>query len=311
MQEHVHNCLKCIAFQPSSGKIEGELHNIPKDVVPFSTIHADHDGPIDKSRQYKYILVVTDGFTKFTRLYPCKTTNTKETVKHLSEFFQSYSRPKRIITDRGPCFTSSEFEEFVKANEVTHIKVATGSPQANGQAERVNRVMIPALAKITDDTTGLHWYKALEKVEFALNNTVHKSTGECPSVLLFGLPQKSGDAFKEMVSCEEPSRDLPAVRESAAKAIAKSQAYNKAYVDKKRRSPHVYSEGDLVEVRNFDSTPGGPKKLIPQFKGPYEVKPVLRNDRYALADVEGFQLTQRPYVGVWEARNMRPWRKDE
>lgn len=60
-------------------------------------------------------------------------------------------------------------------------------------------------------------------------------------------------------------------------------------------------------VKNYDATPGVPKKLIPRFKGPYEVKKVLRNDRYVLEDVENFQLTQKPYSGTWESCNMRPW----
>ena len=60
-------------------------------------------------------------------------------------------------------------------------------------------------------------------------------------------------------------------------------------------------------IRNFDSTPGVSKKLIPQFKGPYKIIERLENDRYVLGDIEGFQISQRPYVGMWEAANMRPW----
>lgn len=60
-------------------------------------------------------------------------------------------------------------------------------------------------------------------------------------------------------------------------------------------------------VKNFDSTPGVSQKLIPRFKGPYQVERVLRNNRYVLKDVEGFQLTQTPYRGTWEAANMRQW----
>ena len=61
-------------------------------------------------------------------------------------------------------------------------------------------------------------------------------------------------------------------------------------------------------VANFDSTPGAPKKLRPVSKGPYEVIKVLRNDRCVIKDVENFQVTQKPYMGTWEASNMRPWR---
>lgn len=62
----------------------------------------------------------------------------------------------------------------------------------------------------------------------------------------------------------------------------------------------------LVLVRNFDSTPGVSKKLIPKFKGPYKITKCLKNNRYVIADGEDFQNAQKPYVGVWEARNIKP-----
>lgn len=51
-------------------------------------------------------------------------------------------------------------------------------------------------------------------------------------------------------------------------------------------------------LRNFDTTIGASKKLIPQFKGPYIVKKVFSNDRYLITDIEEFQNTQKKYQGV-------------
>jgi len=62
-------------------------------------------------------------------------------------------------------------------------------------------------------------------------------------------------------------------------------------------------------IRNFDVTPGVNKKLIPKFKGPYAVKRVLDNDRYVVADIEGNQITQRPFEGVVGPDQMRKWIK--
>lgn len=46
-------------------------------------------------------------------------------------------------------------------------------------------------------------------------------------------------------------------------------------------------------VRNFESTAGVSKKLIPTFKGPYEICKKLQNDRYVVNDIEGYQITQK------------------
>lgn len=197
--------------------------------------------------------------------------------------FANYSRLHTITSDRGTSFTSSEFEEFLKENNVRYVLIATGSLKANGQVERINRVLSPLLAKIVDNSSGKYWYKMLIEAEHVLNNTANKSTGDTPSRLLFGINQRGSniDGVKEHLEEKNASsnRNLETVREKVEKNILKSQEYNQHYFDKSRKKPHQYKKGDYVGIQNFDSTPGAPKKLIPEFKGPYEIAKVLRNDR--------------------------------
>lgn len=308
--EHIRNCCKCIAFTPSSGKVEGLVHSIPKGDKPFYTLHIDHIGILDaRVTSKKHILVVVDAFTKFTKLYPTKSTTSAEAIAYLKQYFISYSKPKVLISDRGTCFTSKEFTDFLSDFEVQHVKVATGSPQANGQVERVNRTLAPMIGKLCDNDIGNHWPKVVTDVEYALNNSVHKSTGETPSQLLFGIDQrgKINDNVKDFVNNND--RNLESIRHKAKEQIERTQQYNKSYTDKKRKRAHEYQVGDYIMIRNFDPTPGISPKLTPSFKGPYEVKKILRNDRYVIADIDGFQKTQRKYQGVWEPANMRPWRR--
>lgn len=141
---------------------------------------------------------------------------------------------------------------------------------------------------------------------------MHKTTGETPSKLLFGMNQRSiaVDAIAEYLErskIDNEHRDLEQLRTKAKKNIEESQERYKIYFDKKRKEPHKYKIGDYVMVRNFETTPGISKKLIPRFKGPYKVVKELRNDRYVLQDAENFQVIQRPYIGTWEACNMRLW----
>lgn len=58
---------------------------------------------------------------------------------------------------------------------------------ANGQAERVNRTIIPKIAKLS--STLSQWDKTLSEVEYAINNTVNCSTNEIPTMLLYGIKQ--------------------------------------------------------------------------------------------------------------------------
>lgn len=312
IKEHIANCLKCVAYSPPSGKVEGKLHAIPKGNIPLDILHIDHLGPIDKECMVKkYVFLVVDAFSKFVRLYATKTTASKETIKALQDYFVSYSKPRIIISDRGSCFTSQEFKNFMDEQSVKHILIATGSPQSNGQVERVNRVLIPLLSKLVDKSEGQQWYKILHEAEYALNNSVSKATGETPCRLLLGIDQrgKHSDEIKEYLQANvnENKVDLKQIREKSAEKIVAFQKYNKSYFDKKHKCAIQYKEGDYVMLRNFDVTVGASKKLIPRYKGPYMIVKPLRNDRYLVSDVPGFQNTQRKYQGVWEPKNMKPW----
>jgi len=60
-------------------------------------------------------------------------------------------------------------------------------------------------------------------------------------------------------------------------------------------------------VKNFDSTGGVARKLIPKHKGPYVIAKVLKNDRFLIKDVEGFKLPRNPYQGVWSSQYIKHW----
>jgi len=85
-----------------------------------------------------------------------------------------------------------------------------------------------------------------------------------------------------------------------------AQAYNKTYFDKAKKKAKKYAKEYYVMVKNFDSTAGGARKLIPKNKSPFIIAMVLRNDRFLLKDVEGFQVFQAS-KGVLSAQYIRPW----
>lgn len=187
---HIRNYLKCKAYSDKHGKQEGLLNNIPKSSDPFDVIHIDHYGPVDNGKQLRHVLVVIDVGAKYVMLYPTKTTRTKEVVAHMKDYFRSYSRPRCVVSDRGTAFTSAEFRLFLMERGIRHVKIVTGSSQANGQVERFNRSIGPMLAKLVRPYDGVYWDYVLDSVEYALNNTVNRSVGECPRVLFFGQGQR-------------------------------------------------------------------------------------------------------------------------
>jgi len=81
---YIDNCLKCDEFSKPSGRKKGFLFSIPKGDKLFVTLHVDHLGRLEKtSYKNKFIFVVIDAFSKFVRLYPCRSTKSDEVIKHL------------------------------------------------------------------------------------------------------------------------------------------------------------------------------------------------------------------------------------
>ncbi|CAK9799721.1 hypothetical protein ANTQUA_LOCUS2205 [Anthophora quadrimaculata] len=89
--------------------------------------------------------------------------------------------------------------------------------------------------------------------------------------------------------------------------IGKTQPGNETRYNSKRKESTVYKEGDYVMIGNTDTTAGVNKKLIPKFRGPYQIKKVLERDRYIVGDIDGFQVTQRPYNSIVALDNMKPY----
>lgn len=306
VSEHVANCLKCIAYNNKSGRQEGNLHPIPKGNLPFVTIHVDHYGPLSQTRKKnKYVFEIIDAFSKFVTLFAVKSVKTSEVLSCLKTYFRYYSTPLRIISDRGSAFKSADFEAFMDEYNIQHVKVAPFTPEANGQIERINRDLTPMLSKLTK--LGGNWDEILPEVEFAMNNTYCRAISDSPARLLFGVNQRDKNDVMRYYLHTESERNLNQLRTDASASIEKTQEYNRTYYNDKHKLPVKYEVGDFVMIKNVDVTPGIQKKLLPKFKGPYEVKKRLDNDRYLVGDIEGFQISQIPYESVCSPKNMKRW----
>lgn len=313
VEKFIRNCLYCLTYNMAPHANNRTLHHIPKRPIPFDTIHIDHFGPLPAIiSKRKHILVVTDSFTKFVKLYACNSTSTKEVCASLDKYIEYFSRPRRIISDKGTCFSSHDFVEYVLGNNIEHIMNASSSPQANGQVERVNRVLKSILAKISEPLQHSDWHKLLIRVEYAINNSVHSVTKQTPSKLLFGVDQRGReiDALSEYLDdlhYSDSDHNLDTLRQDADLRISGYQNRSSENYSVKHK-PHIeFSVDDYVMIRNVDTTIGTNKKFIPKYKGPYRIHRVLPNDRYVIRDIEGCQLTQLPYDGVVESSRIRKW----
>lgn len=112
------------------------LNPITPGARPFETINKDHLGPLPTSSKGNvYVLVLVDNITKFVRLYPSKTIQSRTVVGQLRTFALTYAMHKKIITDRGTAFQSEHFQQYCEINGIQHYTVSVRHPRANDQVE--------------------------------------------------------------------------------------------------------------------------------------------------------------------------------
>ncbi|POM58561.1 Pol protein [Phytophthora palmivora] len=88
----------------------------------------------------------------------------------LDSVFRYHGLPEAIVSDRDPRFTGTFWDTLFQLLGTKLTMSTADHPQANGQMERVNRVLKDTLRSIG--------------VEFALNNAVHASTELTPFYLI-------------------------------------------------------------------------------------------------------------------------------
>lgn len=187
LRKHIRACVHCALTKTKTGRQGGEVHPIPPGERPFAHIHVDHTGPfVTSRRKNKYVFVVVDNLTKFVFLQAMKDTKVGSVVRVLEKLVQDFGAPRRIVSDRGTCFTSKKFEDWCMEHGIRHTLNSPWHPQANGQVERVNATLIAVLQASLEDDEGRDWHSQLPKAQRNLNEAPSATTGKSPFELVYG-----------------------------------------------------------------------------------------------------------------------------
>ncbi|CAF1301583.1 unnamed protein product [Adineta ricciae] len=183
--KYVQTCLTCQQYKyDNSPKTHPmQLHTV---LQPWHTIGIDIMGPFPPTfRQKRFLLVVVDYFTRWVELFALRqTTATHIANIIIDEIICRYGAPIFILSDNGPQFISSLFNEVCKGLGITRKFTANYHPQTN-MTERVNRNLKTLIAMYTQNSPGL-WDKQLQKFAFAIRTSINESTGDTPAFLNFG-----------------------------------------------------------------------------------------------------------------------------
>ena len=105
--------------------------------------------------------MIVDRYSSFVRAFSLGSTRTKNVIRALEEFIETYYGPPLLsTTDRGPPFSCSNnaIREWAANAGINHKLSSTYSPQSNGEAERAVKRIKAAI---------LHWDGTQPGITFA------------------------------------------------------------------------------------------------------------------------------------------------
>lgn len=317
IKRQIECCVKCILAEKKRGKTDGLLNPIAKGEVPFDTYHVDHLGPMDVTeKQYKYLYVVVDAFSKYVWIYPTKTTNAQEAIQRLRQQSELFGNPRRIVSDKGAAFTSHDFKEYCAEKNIEHVEVTTGVPRGNGQVERVNQVILAMLTKLSvHDKT--KWYKHVANIQRWINASFHQTTGVSSFEAMFGVQMRhEGDLrlseLLEEIKVAQFDDQRNEIRAKARDSIEKAQEEQRRSYNLRAKQAPNYREGDVVAIKRTQF--GSGKKYATEFLGPYKVTKVKPNNRYDVEKIcgEGPRKTSTAasHMKLYRVRSPEPLQDD-
>jgi len=157
------------------------------------------------------------------------------------------------VSDRGTAFTANMFKEYCEQRKIQHCLITTGVPRGNGQVERMHRIVVPMLSKLSIENPGL-WYKHVGIVQQAINNIEPRSTKVTPFKILTGIDMRCTNdiELKDLVQqslLDELNEERDILRSEARENIRALQDENQRTFNKKRKIEKEYKVNDLVAIK--------------------------------------------------------------
>ena len=168
--------------------------------------------PMRQFRTGETLLILVNYYSRNPFVELLKSMISATIISKLFKIFSVHCLPETLTSDNGGQFISNEMESFLKINGITHTRTAPLWLQANGQVERINRVIKKAIQAAINESR--NWKHELDTFLLSYRNTPHCTTGETPSFLLFSMTVR--DKLPTVPGTEDASRHDDAVKRNRA-----------------------------------------------------------------------------------------------
>ena len=275
VRKFVQSCSFCQSRKPRNNYPDGIPMQLPVTTTPMDILCIDFAGPVNPSLDgNRYILAAIDVCTRYL-ISEATQKQTTDTVINflLRRIIHVHGPPSVLISDRGSCFTSEQFQVFLRGWNIEHRMSSAYHPESNGIIEQSNKTMGIMLSKVYQDYTTT-WDRHLHECDFAFNTSVNRATKRTPYEMLhLKIAPAKCDGFVKILRSKILASSIAEAQEIRSQATQKLRAVQQQTKD--YRTDHLisrqYSPGDKVLVYKPQRDLETCKKFRIKWHGPFEV----------------------------------------
>jgi hypothetical protein len=237
----------------------------------YEKVFIDFKATPKSSRGHTQVLIYVDCFTRFLRLYPCKSCDSRSAIKALQKAFLEGGIPGTVICDEASAFTCPNFREFISTSGSKLHVVPANSHQSNGLAEAYCKTVGERIALMCSKQLQ-NWDLSIPEIQLAINTSVSKSLGNTPFFLYHGYHpscsslQASLTPETKAIGVGDHLETLFNARLNSQNVLQKSQKAQQDRYNHGRLRPS-YQKGQRVWIFfSQRSTPQLPKKYAPSWR---------------------------------------------
>ena len=153
----------------------------------------DFKGPLPSISRNKYLLTITDEYSRFPFAFPCADMTSSTIIKCFCQLFTIFGMPDYVHSDRGPSFLSDELKTFLHNKGIATSRTAPYNPQCNGQVEKLNGTLWRAiqLAVKSRKLEISQWESVLLDALHSIRSLLCTATNCTPHERMFQYPRRS------------------------------------------------------------------------------------------------------------------------
>ena len=176
-------------------------------IAPNEIIAGDVAGPFPTHDGYRYVLVLTCLFSRYTRLFALASTTAVEAAEAFYHgWVLLFGPPRRFLSDRGPQFTAELLGHLCRLVGVDKVFTTPYHPQGDGAAERRFRTLTNSINACYQ--ANLPWPPILDSISYAYNNSYNRMIDTIPFMVFLGrlptglsaLEQDDGQGSPEILN---------------------------------------------------------------------------------------------------------------